>query len=246
MNSMKYCSVVLIFIFLAGGQLFAQDAQTLLRNMDNLMSAPKDKQGIVEMTLTNKSEKEKVREAIMMQKGKDKKLYRYTKPENQAGIATLSLPDDVMWMYMPALGKPKKISLLAKSQSFNGTDFSYEDMDSKAYSERYTPTLQKSDSDLTYLLELKPKSDQSDYSRIMLVLNKKYFYPEKMDYYDKKGTHFKTATYKYKKSGQYWYAEEVFMNDFKKEHSTLVLMRDVKFDQGLKDEEFTVEKMKPN
>lgn len=224
---------------------FGQDAVTLLRNMDNLMSAPKDKQGIVEMTLTSKSEKEKVREAIMMQKGKDKKLYRYTKPENQAGIATLSLPDDVMWLYMPAFGKPKKISLLAKNQSFNGTDFSYEDMDSKAYSDRYTPTLMNSGSDLTFLLELKPKSDQSDYSKIMLVLNKKFFYPEKMDYYDRKGTHFKTATYKYKKSGQYWYAEEVFMNDFKKDHSTLVLMRDVKFDQGLKDEDFTVEKMKP-
>ena len=213
--------------------------------MDKLISAPKDKQGIVEMTLTNKSEKEKVRVALFMQKGKDKKLYRYTQPESQAGIAILSLPDDIMWMYMPAFGKPKKISLLAKNQSFNGTDFSYEDMDSKSYSERYSPTLQKSLSDQTYQLELKPKSDQSDYSKIILVLNKNYFYPEKMDYYDKKGTHFKTATYIYKKSGQYWYAEEVFMNDFKKDHSTLTKMKEVKFDQGLKDEDFTVEKMKP-
>ncbi len=245
MKQYRFTSLILILFSVIGNVSFGQDAVTLLRNMDNLMSAPKDKQGIVEMTLTNKSEKEKVREAIMMQKGKDKKLYRYTKPENQAGIATLSLPDDVMWMYMPAFGKPKKISLLAKSQSFNGTDFSYEDMDSKAYSERYTPTLQKSDSDQTYLLELKPKSEQPEYSKIMLVLNKKYFYPEKMDFYDKKGTHFKTATYKYKKAGQYWYAEEVFMNDFRKNHSTLVLMKDVKFDQGLKDEDFTVEKMKP-
>ena len=105
--------------------------------------------------------------------------------------------------------------------------------------------IQKSDSDQIYLLELKPKSDQSDYSKIILALNKKYFYPEKMDYYDKKGNHFKTATYKYKKSGQYWYAEEVFMKDFKKEHSTLTAMKEVKFDQGLKDEDFTVEKMKP-
>jgi outer membrane lipoprotein-sorting protein len=186
-----------------------------------------------------------VRVALFMQKGKDKKLYRYTQPESQAGIAILSLPDDVMWMYMPAFGKPKKISLLAKNQSFNGTDFSYEDMDSKSYSERYSPTLQKPESDQTYQLELKPRSDQSDYSKIIVVLNKNYFYPEKMDYYDKKGTHFKTATYKYKKSGKYWYAEEVFMNDFKKDHSTLTKMKEVKFDQGLKDEDFTVEKMKP-
>ncbi len=65
-----------------------------------------------------------------------------------------------------------------------------------------------------------------------------------MEYYNKKGENFKTATYKYKKSGSYWYAEEVFMNDFKKEHSTLIYLRDIKFDQGLKDDDFTVEKMK--
>ena len=245
MKQLRFTSLILILFSVIANTSFAQTAETLLQNMDKLISAPKDKQGIVEMTLTNKSEKEKVRVALFMQKGKDKKLYRYTQPESQAGIAVLSLPDDIMWMYMPAFGKPKKISLLAKNQSFNGTDFSYEDMDSKSYSERYSPTLQKSDSDQTYKLELKPKSDQSDYSKIIVVLNKSYFYPEKMDYYDKKGTHFKTATYKYKKSGQYWYAEEVFMNDFRKEHSTLTKMKEVKFDQGLKDEEFTVEKMKP-
>jgi outer membrane lipoprotein-sorting protein len=243
MNSKKYFSVVLISIFFTGGQLFAQDAETLLRNMDNLMSAPKDKQGITEMTMTNKSEKEKVRIAIFMQKGSDKKLYRYIQPESQAGIAVLSLPDGVMWMYMPALGKPKKISLLAKSQSFNGTDFSYEDMDSKSYSERYQPTLIKSDA-LTNTLELKPRTEESEYSKIILVQNKKYYYPEKMEYYNKKGENFKTATYKYKKLGSYWYAEEVFMNDIKKEHSTLIYLRDLKFDQGLKDDDFTVEKMK--
>jgi outer membrane lipoprotein-sorting protein len=245
MKQNKHSIVLLIVLVLIANISIGQTAETLLQNMDNLISAPKDKQGIVEMTLTNKSEKEKVRVALFMQKGKDKKLYRYTQPESQAGIAILSLPGDIMWMYMPAFGKPKKISLLAKSQSFNGTDFSYEDMDSKSYSERYSPTLQKSDSNETYILELKPKSDQSDYSKIILALNKKYFYPEKMDYYDKKGNHFKTATYKYKKSGQYWYAEEVFMKDFKKEHSTLTVMKEVKFDQGLKDEDFTVEKMKP-
>jgi outer membrane lipoprotein-sorting protein len=243
----SYCifSCILIFATILAANTIAQNAETLLQNMDNLMSAPKDKQGITEITLTNKSEKEKLRVAIFMQKGKDKKLYRYIQPESQAGIAILVLPGDIMWMYMPAFGKPKKISLLAKSQSFNGTDFSYEDMDSKSYSERYTPVLLNSDSELTYLLELRPKTDQSDYAKILLHLNKKYFYPEKMEYFDKKENHFKTATYKYKKQGQYWYAEEVFMKDFKKDHSTLTTLKDVKFDQGLKDEDFTVEKMKP-
>ena len=146
------------FILLTGNfQLMSQDAAAILAKMDNIMFSPKDKQGKIIITLTGKNEKEKVREAIMMQKGTDKRLYRYTQPESQAGIATLSLPGDVMWMYMPALGKPKKISLLARSQSFTGTDFSYEDMATTPYAERYVPMLIRTETN-AYVLQLSPMS----------------------------------------------------------------------------------------
>ncbi|MCD4665577.1 MAG: outer membrane lipoprotein-sorting protein, partial [Bacteroidales bacterium] len=156
MRHFKLISII-IFMLIFGVKIsVAQNADSLLQYMDNLMSAPKDKQAIVKIILTNKAGKEKVREAMMKQKGKDKKLYRYTKPESQAGISTLSLPDDIMWLYLPAIGKPTKISLLTKSQAFTGTDFSYEDMESRSYSERYTPTLFESLDPENYILELIP------------------------------------------------------------------------------------------
>src|SRR5210317_1469814 len=167
-----YIFVLTFFFFCSSTVNLAQDAATILNKMDDLMQAPKDKQGVVKITTINKGGKEKVREAIMKQKGKDKRLYQYTKPESQAGIATLSLPDDVMWLYMPAFGKPTKISLLAKSQAFTGTDFSYEDMESRSYTERYSPSLLSSDNDDQFLLELTPKSEKSKYSKIELYLNK--------------------------------------------------------------------------
>ena len=98
----------------------AQSAASFLKSMDELMSAPKDKTAVVEMILIDKSGKEKVREAMMKQKGQYKKLYRYTKPEKQVGVATLSLPDDIIWYYMPALNKAIKVTLLSKSQAFTG------------------------------------------------------------------------------------------------------------------------------
>ncbi len=129
MKSLRYGIFFLMLSFFAGiMDATSQDAKTILENMDKIIFSPKDKQGKVTIILTDKAGKEKIREAIMLQKGRDKKLYRYTKPESQAGIATLSLSDDVMWLYMPAFEKPKKISMLAKDQSFTGTDFSYEDM----------------------------------------------------------------------------------------------------------------------
>lgn len=236
--------IISVIFFTENFTLNAQDAVTLLQEMDNLMLAPKDKQGTVKIILTNKSGKEKIREAEMKQKGKDKRLYRYTQPESQAGIATLSLPDNIMWLYMPAFKKPKKISLLAKSQAFTGTDFSYEDMESKSYSERYTPTLLNTNED-TYELELIPKSEKSKYSKIILNIDKVNYYPLTMEYFNKGNQKIKEATYKYQKTGNYWNAGEVTMTNLKKEHSTKIVFTNIIFDQDLSDDEFTVENLVP-
>lgn len=244
MINCKLISFFLLTLIYGVSSLEAQNADELLQNMDKLMSAPKDKQAIVKMVLTNKAGKEKIREAVLKQKGMYKKLYRYTKPEKKAGISTLSLPNDIMWLYMPAFEKPIKISLLSKSQAFTGTDFSYEDMSGIPYSERYTPKLGKSNDPDVYLLELVPKSKRLKYSKIILYLDKVQNYPIKMEYFNKNNLFDKVATYKYAKKGKYWYAEEVLMVDVKKEHSTGIFLTDVKFDQGLADEEFLVENLK--
>jgi outer membrane lipoprotein-sorting protein len=218
-----------------------QDGADLLKKMDNVIFAPKDKQANVKIVTMSNGKEDKVREAVLYQKGPDKKIYRYTKPESQAGVATLSLPGDVMWMYMPAYESPKKISLLSKSQAFTGTDFSYEDIPIQPYSARYTPKYLNADGN-TYAIELTPLSDKSNYSKLIAYIDKTNSYPVKMEYYDKSGTKQKEAVYTYAKIGKYWNANEVTMTDLKKKSSTTISMTDVKFDQGLADDMFTVEK----
>jgi outer membrane lipoprotein-sorting protein len=180
----------------------------------------------------------------MFQKGHDHRLYRYTAPESQVGIATLSLPDGIMWMYMPAFGKPKKITLLAKSQAFSGTDFSYEDMSVSSYADNYTHTLIE-EKDGEYVIEMEPVNEKSSYSKIVLYLNKDQFTPRKMEYYDRGGTKFKEASYVYVSSGNYLYAERVIMANLKKQHMTKIEITDVVFDQGLSDDLFLVENLVP-
>jgi outer membrane lipoprotein-sorting protein len=237
----KYRIFLLVLALFTGVEdASSQDAKTILENMDKVIFAPKDKQGKVSIILTDKEGKEKVREAMMYQKGRDKKLYRYTKPESQAGVATLSLPGDVMWLYMPAFEKPKKISMLSKSQAFTGTDFSYEDMLTTPYAERYNPVLLETEKDV-YVLQMVPKSSKSSYSKIIVKINKAYGYPVTMEYYNGKGKKFKEASYRYEKTGKYWNAAEVIMKDLEKNHSTKIQLKDVKCDQGLSDDLFTPE-----
>jgi hypothetical protein len=56
-------------------------------------------------------------------------------PASEAGIAFLSLPDDLMYLYMPAFGRERRIASHVKNQSFAGTDFSYEDMEAREYAQ---------------------------------------------------------------------------------------------------------------
>ncbi len=219
----------------------AQDASTILKNMDDVMYSPKDMTGKNKIVLIDKNGKQETREANILQKGTDKRMFRFTAPSSQAGIAVLSLPNDVMYMYLPAFGKERRIASSAKNQNFAGTDFSYDDMESVLYSVKYTPKLVKTETNL-FILELTPKG-KSDYSKVVTHINKSNFYPELMEYYDKGGNKVKEAKYTFKKIGNYWNAEEIEMTDLKKNHKTKMQMSDVKYDTGLSDDEFTVRKL---
>ena len=240
----KYISLFLFLSFFYSNTINAQSADALLQNMDFLISAPKDKEAHVLMVIKDKNGNVKEREASLKQKGKFKKLYRYTKPEKQAGIATLSLPDNIIWLYMPAFGKAVRISLLSKSQAFNGTDFSQEDMSGIPYSDRYYPKLISDKNAENHLLELTPKSKKSKYTKLLLTMDKTTYYPIKIEYFEKNEKLVKKADYNYVKKDNYWYAKEVVMTTVLKNHSTSIILSDVKFDQGMSDDVFTIENLK--
>jgi outer membrane lipoprotein-sorting protein len=241
---LKIQSAGLIVSVLAGSALpaVAQDAGTILKNMDHVLYAPQDMTGKHTIILIDKNGKEETREATVMQKGTDKRLMRFTAPASQSGIAVLALPDDVMYMYLPAFGKERRIAASVKNQTFAGTDFSYDDMEPIPYADKYTPELITAEGNV-FLLELIPKV-RSDYSRIVAHINKTNYYPEFMEYYDQGNTKIKEAKYSFRKAGIYWSTTEIEMTDLKKNHTTRMQMSDVKFDTGLSDDEFTVRKLK--
>lgn len=242
MKSIIQTSIIMLAMLAADMQsAHAQDAHTLLDNMDQVLYAPKDMTGTNRIVLIDRNGKEEVREADVKQKGADKRIMRFTSPASQAGIAVLALPDDVMYMYLPAFGRERRISASVKNQTFAGTDFSYDDMEPKPYSDKYDAKLTGTEAS-AYVLELSPKG-RSDYSKIIAHVNKANYYPEYMEYYDKGNTKIKEARYTFKKVGNYWSAAEIEMTDLKKNHITRMQTTNVAYDTGLSDEEFTVRKL---
>ena len=241
---MRTLIILISFFVFAGINGKSQNASEILSKMDNTILAVKDKVANVQMEMTNLNNgKGNMKRATLMQKGADKKIFRYTYPNSDKGIATLTLPG-VVYLYMPMFKKPKKITNMAQSNAFNKTDFSLSDAALMPYSKHFTPELSET-TETDYVLDLKPKKKIHDYSRLVVYVNKAHYYPDKIEYFDPKGKKFKEADYKYKKIGKYWVADMIAMTNLKKNHRTVLKMTDLKLNQGLTDDDFTVEKITP-
>ncbi len=240
---MKKNVLFVAMLFLAT-VLFGQTASEVLKKMDDVIYAPKDQTISIKMTIYDKNGKTTVREAHTIQKGNDKRLFRFTAPASQAGIGILSLPNDVMYLYMPAYEKERRIASSVKNQGFAGTDFSYDDMESKAYTEKYDAVSLKTEGN-DYILELKPKeNNKTEYSKLIITLGKDNNYPKKVQYFDKSNKQVKELNNtKIEKKGNYWVATLFEMKDLRKGTKTQMEFTSVKYDSGLSDDEFTVRKL---
>lgn len=237
---MKKNILMLAAAFIIPAATFAQDAATILNKTDNILNAPKDQTLMTQIIITDKSGKTSTREMSLLQKGSDKRLVKFLSPADQKGIGFLSLPGDNLTLWLPAFGKTRKIASNVKNTRFAGTDFSYEDMEAKKYSQKWNPKLISSAGD-TYVLELTPKSGiVSEYSKMIMTVRKSDSYPIKIDHYNKAGKLCKTMTTgKIEKSGAYTMAKEMTMTDVLAGTKTKMVITSMKFDTGLSDDKFT-------
>jgi outer membrane lipoprotein-sorting protein len=233
------------FLFLyQSGNLNADTSEftssQILNKVDDVINAPKDQDLRIKLILIDKKGKEKIREMSMLQKGSDKRMVKFLSPADQKGIAFLSLPNDIMYLYLPAFKKVRRIASHVKNTKFAGTDFTYEDMEAIRYSEKYVPELLKQEKD-HYILQLKPREGiKTDYSKLTIWVKTENFYPAKIEYYDKGDKLFKIMIRdKIEKVNEYWISKESEMQDLKAEHKTKMIIVDVKFDLGLSDSKFT-------
>ncbi len=242
----KTITITMLLIWICVS-IYAQTptAEDILKNVDAVVNAPKDQDLKVKLILTDKKGKEKTREMSMLQKGSDKRMVKFLSPADQKGIAFLSLPDDVMYLYLPAFKKIRRIASHVKNTKFAGTDFTYEDMEAVRYSDKYEPEfLRKEDS--LFVLQLIPKEGlKTDYSKLIMWIREDNFYIVKIEHYNKGDKLFKIMTRdKIEKIDEYWIARESKMQDLKAKHTTKMIFEEVKFDSGFSDDKFTKRNLK--
>lgn len=235
-------ALVVLLLLSTINMSFAQLTEVeILKKVDEVTYAPKDQTYKARVILIDKNGRESYREALMYQKGTNKRLVKFTEPADIRGIGFLSLPGDMNYVYLPAFKRSRHVASHIKNQNFAGTDFTYEDMEALTYSEKWNPELLRQDQS-HYILKLTPKEGRkSDYSKLVMYVRTDNFYPEKIEYYDKAGNLYKILTRsRIEKVRNYWIAFETEMKDVKKDHATKLILEDVKVDTNLSDDIFTI------
>lgn len=232
--------LLMFFVFFAKMSAAALTGDTVIDRVSAVLNAPKDQNMTVRFILTDSKGKEKVREAIIFQKGKDKRLIKFTFPAAQRGIAFLSLSGNVMYLYLPAFRKVRRIAAHIKNQKFAGTDFSYDDLSTTNYKKTYNVKIDK-ESDTNFILILTPKpATKKEYSRVKMWVRKDIFYITRLEMYDKVGKLWKIMTESnIVKAGKYWIAKKMEIYDLKAQHKTRLEVLKVEYDKNLPDKYFT-------
>ncbi len=237
--------LALSFVLGGAAPANASEAADILNKVEATINGPKDQTTTVEMTIRDKGGNTKVRKLSLKQKGKTLRMIKFLSPADVKGVGFLVLSDDEMYLYMPEFGKVRRIASHIKNESFMGTDFSYNDIGETTYADDYTPSIVKKDG-TTVILQLLPKKpDENDYSKLLMTVNTDQNLPTKVELYDRSGVLWKVMLQEdAKKVSGYWAIQKVTMTDKKKNHSTTMVLSDVKFDTGLRDKDFSRRKLK--
>ena len=233
-------AILLLAPVRGGTQAESPTAAQILDRVDDAVNGPKDQSYTCRLVLRDKGGAEKVRELVMLQKGRDRRLVRFLSPADQRGIAFLSLPGNMQYVYLPAFGKVRRVSSSVKTTSFAGTDFTYEDLEAMRWSDKWEGRIVKEDGDST-VLELTPRSGASTgYSRLVVWVKHDSAYPVRIEHYDRSGTLAKVMVREDLKQVQgYWVSMVTRMQDVRSGHVTEMTVSDLKLDTGVPDDRFS-------
>lgn len=126
----------------------------------------------------------------------ERRFLKFLEPADIRGTILLTYDyddkDDDIWLFLPALGRPRRISSGNKTDSFVGSDLTFEDLENVDL-ENTEFTLLRSEAlngVHCFVIEGKPANEreakESGYSKKIFWIDKELFLPRQLQLYDKK------------------------------------------------------------
>ncbi len=219
---------------------------------------PKDTTQKMKMTLFDSRGGERVRDLEIYSKSYGQRARRaltfFLSPPEVKGVGLLSWSypdkDDDQWLYLPELKRVRQISGSGRKQSFQGSDFSYDDIeifdDIDDWTEQDASSKLIRDGEVAdgfrcAVIELLPKNMPYDYARFLVWLDREDSTFRKIEFYDKKdGALVKTLTLGgFQAIDGIPTAQRVEMSNAKRGTKTVLELSETRYNRGLADEVFS-------
>ncbi len=250
MRLSKFKVLVMVIMFLAFTSLaYALTVDEIIDKVDAARPDFKTEKAISKMILISKDGKvEEERSMVMYSKKEDDdtttSLMRFLSPKSVKGVTLLNIKNgEKIYLYMPAYRKPRRIAGSSKSESFMGSDLSYEDMSMDYKDKKYEKKLLK-ETDTEYIIEVIPNDEDISYDKIIIYVDKTHFYAKKVELY-KKGTLSKTIEIKKVKieNGKVT-PMDMLITNIETGHKTEMIMESTEYDIKLPSNFFSIRTLK--
>jgi outer membrane lipoprotein-sorting protein len=241
------------------GSAFAEDTPLpgaergleIAMEMDRRDTGWGDSSVTLTMILRNQHGDESVRSlrnlAMEMEGDGDRSMTIFDEPADVRGTSLLTFshatdPDD-QWLFLPALGRVKRIASNNKSGPFMGSEFAFEDMSSQEV-DKYTYNFLREEAcgDMTcFVVERFPVDRRSGYTRQIAWVDTEHYRAIQVEFYDRRGDLMKTlSTDDWELYlDQYWRAGRLEMVNHQTGKSTELLFEDFVFDNGYTERDFS-------
>ncbi|MCL6614404.1 MAG: outer membrane lipoprotein-sorting protein [Firmicutes bacterium] len=250
--------LVCLALVLAAAASAELSGREVIKRLDE-MGSVKDMTAELEMRIVNKTGLERVRQLTMASKrgadGTRKVLLRFLAPADVKGTGFLSLSrasgEDESWLYLPALGKPRRIASEERSSSFMGSDFSYADIGLLKIDD-YRHTLLRTErlgDEEVYVVESVPVSDEirraDGFARKIWWIRKETFTVAKAEFLDNAGKVIKvlTGSEVIDLGGGAWLASRMEMRNLTSGSRTVITFKNIKVNTGVADDYFTIRQL---
>jgi hypothetical protein len=253
------------FLAFAAFPSFADDSGPSGRQIMELVDARDDgDNGIQDMEMIlidkNGNRRERTIRAMGQDVGEDtRSIMFFLSPADVKDTGFLSYDydddtkDDDQWLYLPALKKTKRIASTDKSGSFMGSDFSYADMTDRKL-DYYDYTLMKEtdvDGVPVWQIESIPNNEkeieETGYTKSVSFVRQDNYVVIRAVSWVKKGKRLKYFDVKkLEQIDGIWVPTEMHMTTKKGKttvHKTVIVAHDVRFNQDLDEDLFTVRKL---
>ncbi|MDF1564167.1 MAG: outer membrane lipoprotein-sorting protein [Deltaproteobacteria bacterium] len=226
-------------------------ASILERSEDKLGMGVQSGKAVLELEThprTGKPRQRSLEIQSMQEEGLLRTRVQILAPADVAGTAFLTLEregkDDEQHMFLPALGKVRRISGSAKKGSFMGTDFSYADLETRDAEDNHCELVGEEtlEGKKVWHLSTRPKTPDKDdaYSRAELWVQQETLVPVKIELFDRKEKLLKVLeVQKVEKRGERFVATESTMRNVQKETWTKMSLGEVDFSAEFPPETFT-------